>query len=36
MESDPRADHNQDLYRRWRDARSEWDSEARKDVDFYL
>ena len=36
MELDPRAEYNQDLYRRWRDARSDWDSEARKDVDFYL
>lgn len=36
MEMDPRAEHNQDLYRRWRDARADWDSEARKDIDFYL
>ena len=36
MEMDPRAEYNQDLYRRWRDARADWDSEARKDVDFYL
>jgi len=36
METDPRAQHNQDLYRRWRDARSNWDAEARKDIDFYL
>jgi len=36
METDPRADYNQDLYRRWRDARSDWDAEARKDIDFYL
>ena len=36
MEIDPRAKHNQELYRRWRDARSDWDTEARKDIDFYL
>ena len=24
------------MYRQWRDARSEWDTEARKDIDFYL
>ena len=36
METDPRAQNNQDLYRRWRDARSDWDAEARKDIDFYL
>jgi hypothetical protein len=36
MEFDPRAQTNQDLFRRWRDARREWDTEARKDIDFYL
>tara|TARA_R110000824_G_scaffold107621_5_gene253996 strand:+ start:396 stop:2414 length:2019 start_codon:yes stop_codon:yes gene_type:complete len=36
METDSRAQYNQDLYRRWRDARSDWDTEARKDIDFYL
>ena len=36
METDPRAQNNQDLYRRWRDARADWDAEARKDIDFYL
>ena len=35
LEKDKRADHNQDLYRRWRNARSDWDTEARYDVDFY-
>jgi len=24
------------LYRKWRDARSDWDTEARNDIDFYL
>ena len=36
MEQDPRALQNDDLYRQWRDSRSEWDPEARKDIDFYL
>ena len=36
MKTDPRAQNNQDLYRRWRDARADWDAEARKDIDFYL
>jgi len=35
LETDKRADYNQELYRRWRDARSDWDKEARQDVDFY-
>ena len=35
LEKDKRADYNQELYRRWRDARSDWDTEARQDVDFY-
>ena len=36
MEQDPRAVNNQELYREWRDARSDWDTEARQDIDFYL
>ena len=36
MEQDPRALQNDDLYRQWRDSRSDWDTEARKDIDFYL
>ena len=36
MDQDPRALYNEELYRNWRDARSEWDTEARKDIDFYL
>jgi len=36
MEKDPRAVYNEELYRQWRDSRSEWDTEARKDIDFYL
>ena len=36
MEKDPRAKYNEDLYRDWRDARADWDTEARNDIDFYL
>ena len=36
MEQDPRALQNDELYRQWRDSRSDWDTEARKDIDFYL
>jgi hypothetical protein len=36
MDQDPRASYNEELYRQWRDSRSEWDTEARKDIDFYL
>ena len=33
MDQDPRAKQNDELYRQWRDARSEWDTEARKDIE---
>jgi len=36
MEKDSRATYNEDLYRDWRDARADWDTEARNDIDFYL
>ena len=36
MDQDPRALQNEELYRQWRDARADWDIEARKDIDFYL
>ena len=36
MDKDPRALYNEDLHRQWRDARSDWDTEDRKDIDFYL
>ena len=36
MDQDPRASYNEELYRQWRDARSDWDTEARRDIDFYL
>ena len=35
VDKDKRAQYNQDLYRRWRDARADWDTEARYDIDFY-
>jgi len=36
MDKDPRAENNEQLFRQWRDARSDWDTEAREDIDFYL
>ena len=36
LETDSKAEHNQELYRQWRDSRSEWDTEARYDIDFFL
>ena len=36
MEYDPKALYNEELFKRWRDARDSWDSQARKDLDFYL
>ena len=36
MDKDPRALYNEELYRQWRDARSDWDTESRKDIDFFL
>ena len=35
IELHPNAKENQELHRRWRDARSEWEIEARNDIDFY-
>ena len=35
LEKDKRADYNQELYRRYRDARQTWDTESRYDIDFY-
>ena len=35
IELHPNAKENQELHRRWRDARSEWEIEARSDIDFY-
>ena len=36
LPTDERAQMNQELYRKWRDARSTWDTDARMDVDFFL
>ena len=36
IKEDIRAKEIKDLWRRWCDARSEWDTQAREDIDFYL
>ena len=36
IKEDIRAKEIKDLWRRWFDARSEWDTQAREDIDFYL
>tara|TARA_R110002020_G_scaffold384593_1_gene595593 strand:- start:7061 stop:9106 length:2046 start_codon:yes stop_codon:yes gene_type:complete len=36
MEYDPQAFNNKELFERYRDSRDSWDTEARKDLDFYL
>ena len=36
IDKDPRAEQSQELYRKWRDARADWDTNARNDMDFYL
>ena len=36
MEYDPRALQNKELFENYRDEREDWDSQARKDLDFYL
>ena len=36
IQKDKRAIETQELFRRWRDARSDWDTQAREDIDFYL
>jgi len=35
LETDQRAEYNQELYKRWRDSRADWDTEARYDIDFF-
>ncbi len=35
IEQHPLAKENQELHRRWRDARADWEIEARNDIDFY-
>ncbi len=36
IEADKRAIQIRDLWRRWHDARKEWEDHAREDIDFYL
>ena len=36
IDKDPRAELSQELYRKWRDASADWDTNARNDIDFYL
>ena len=36
IEQDKRAEHTKELWRRWSDARKEWEDHAREDIDFYL
>ena len=36
IEKDKRAESIRELWRRWSDARKEWEDHAREDVDFYL
>ena len=33
---DPRAKINEELFRRYKDARSDWEIDARTDLDFYF
>ena len=35
IEQHPQSKENQELHRRWRDARADWEVEARNDIDFY-
>ena len=36
LPTDERAQMNQELLRKWRDARITWDTDARMDIDFFL
>ena len=36
IETDKRAEYTKELFRRWSDARKEWEDHAREDIDFYL
>jgi hypothetical protein len=36
IEKDKRAEYTKELWRRWSDARKEWEDHAREDIDFYL
>ena len=36
IETDKRAEYTKELWKRWSDARKEWEDHAREDIDFYL
>ena len=36
LKDDPRATLNKELFQQWRDAREDWDEDARGDLDFFL
>jgi hypothetical protein len=36
IETDKRAIYTKELWKRWSDARKEWEDHAREDIDFYL
>ena len=36
IEVDKRAEYTKELWKRWLDARKEWETHAREDIDFYL
>jgi hypothetical protein len=36
LDTDKRAEFNQQLFRKWRDSRVSWDNDAREDIDFFL
>ena len=36
IEADKRAIQIRELWRRWSDARKDWEEHAREDIDFYL
>ena len=36
IEQDKRTDEIKERWRRWFDARADWDVQAREDIDFYL
>ena len=36
LPEDKRAGEIRDIFRRWEEARKDWDEHAREDIDFYL
>ena len=36
IQQDKRTEEIKERWRRWFDARSDWDTQAREDIDFYL